>query len=88
MSTGNSAPGYSDELRRSNSSATSGEDMPVTAPSVDSRPRKVRLLKDVYESCSFAMNVSDPVTYEDAAKLKVWPDAMGEELATIKKNDT
>ena len=88
MSYGNSAPRYGDELRCSNSSTTSGEHMPVDAPSDDSPPRKVRLLRDVYEPCSFALNVSDLVTYEDVVKLKVLQDAMHKELAAIKKNDT
>ena len=61
--------------------------MSVDAPSDDSPPRKVRLLRDVHESCSFALNVSDPVPYEYAVKLKVWQDAMHEELGAIKKND-
>ena len=32
--------------------------------------------------------VSDPIAYEDAVKSKVWQDAMHEELAAIKNNET
>ena len=42
----------------------------------------------MYESCSFALNVSDPISYEEAAKQEVWLDAMKEELIAIERNHT
>ena len=30
-------------------------------------PRKFRSLRDIYESCQFALTVSDPMTYGEAA---------------------
>lgn len=37
--------------------------------SVDESPvQKVRSLREIYESCLFALNLSDPSTYEEAAK--------------------
>ena len=53
-----------------------------------SPPGKVRSLKYVYESCSFALNVSDPISYEEATKQEVWLNAMKEELTAIERNRT
>ena len=42
----------------------------------------------MYESCSFALNVSDPISYEEATKQEVWLNAMKEELTAIERNHT
>ena len=54
----------------------------------DSPPGKVRSLKNVYESCSFALNVTDPTSNEEAAKQEVWLNAIKEELIAIERNHT
>ncbi|CAL5340443.1 unnamed protein product [Camellia sinensis] len=51
-------------------------------------PRKFRSLRDIYESCQFALTVSDPMTYGEAATKEEWQRAMVEELAAIEKNRT
>ncbi|CAL5345664.1 unnamed protein product [Camellia sinensis] len=51
-------------------------------------PRKFRSLRDIYESCQFALSVSDPMTYGEAATKEEWQRAMVEELAAIEKNRT
>uniref|UniRef100_A0A2N9G9X7 Uncharacterized protein n=1 Tax=Fagus sylvatica TaxID=28930 RepID=A0A2N9G9X7_FAGSY len=67
---------------------------PNTAlPSSDSNdverpPRKVRSLSDIYQSCEFALFSSEPQTLEDAVKENVWANAMDEEIASIKRNQT
>lgn len=50
--------------------------------------RKVRSLKSIYESCSFALHVAEPTNYEEAMKNQVWQQAMQEELMAIEKNNT
>ncbi|CAL5412844.1 unnamed protein product [Camellia sinensis] len=51
-------------------------------------PRKFRSLRDIYESCQFALTVLDPMTYGEAATKEEWQRAMVEELAAIEKNKT
>lgn len=46
------------------------------APTDDTPPRRVRTLQDVYERCSFALNVADPFTFEEAYKHPEWREAM------------
>lgn len=64
---------------RSHSLQTSGEESPV---------KKMRTIKEIYKTYTFALIIADPITFEEAAKTKVWKEAMKEELATIKHNDT
>ena len=52
----------------------------------DTPPRKVKSLRNIYESCSFALNVSDPISCEEATKPEAWLNAMKEELVTNEKN--
>lgn len=57
--------------------------------SVDEFPTpKVRTLKELYESCSYALNVTDPSTFEEAVKSEHWRVAMAEEINSIQKNGT
>ena len=61
------------------SSSFSEEETPVS---------KVRTLRELYESCSYAFSVMGPVTYEEAATKKEWQEAMKEEIKAIQKNKT
>ena len=47
---------------------------------------KTKSLEEIYENCSFA--VSEPSSFEEASMLKIWNDAMKEELSMINKNGT
>lgn len=58
---------------------SSGEESPV---------KKINSLKEIYKSCTFALNIPDPFSYEEAAKDEVWREAMREELEAINRNDT
>ncbi|KAI4347833.1 hypothetical protein L6164_008612 [Bauhinia variegata] len=51
-------------------------------------PRKVRTLREIYESCAFALMVTDPTTYKEAAETKAWQNAMEEEILAIQRNKT
>ncbi|CAH9060191.1 unnamed protein product [Cuscuta europaea] len=51
-------------------------------------PRKVRSLIDIYDSCSFALVVTEPSNYEEAATHTEWTQAMEEEIKAIEKNQT
>lgn len=50
--------------------------------------RRTRSLRDIYDHFSFALNFSDPITYEEDVKRKEWQDAMNEELIAIHRNQT
>lgn len=56
--------------------------------SEDIPPARVRTLREIYENFSFALAVSDPVTYEEAHKIPEWREAMQAELSTIKRKIT
>ncbi|KAL4353579.1 hypothetical protein GQ457_06G019510 [Hibiscus cannabinus] len=43
---------------------------------------------DTYASCQFALVVSDPLYYEEAADKEEWQKAMMEEMKSIEKNGT
>ncbi|XP_028062411.1 uncharacterized protein LOC114265776 [Camellia sinensis] len=51
-------------------------------------PRKFKSLRDIYESCQFALTVSNPITYGEAAAKEEWQRAMIEELTAIEKTRT
>ena len=69
-------------------SPSSGSSSSSDASSSDSPPPKFRDLKDIYDSCQFALYVSDPTDYDEAAKNQVWQDAMLKEIEAIEKNLT
>ena len=48
----------------------------------------VKSLRDIYGRCSFALTVSDPFYYEDAAVKEEWRQAMKEEMESIRRNQT
>lgn len=49
--------------------------------SIDRLPtQKVRTLKELYESCSFALAITDPGTYDEVIKSVQWREAMEDEL--------
>nr|GEY39046.1 hypothetical protein [Tanacetum cinerariifolium] len=58
------------------------------ASSFDSPPLRFCDLKDVYDSCQFALYVLDPTDYDEAAKNQVWQEAMLTEIKAIEKNLT
>lgn len=45
-------------------------------PSSETPPTKVRALRNVYESCSYELNVTDPTSYEEAQQFQVRKDAI------------
>lgn len=64
----------------------------LTPPSIEdessfeSSPRRVKSLRDIYETCNFI--TLEPESFEVAVKQEVWRKAMEEEIKTIKKNET
>ncbi|CAA0806487.1 cysteine-rich RLK (RECEPTOR-like protein kinase) 8 [Striga hermonthica] len=64
----------------------------TTTPSTDeqssseSPPRKVRTLREIYETCNFV--TMEPESFEIAVKEKEWVKAMEEEIRMIEKNKT
>ena len=51
-------------------------------------PRKLRSLREIYDSCDFALYVSDPISYDEAIESQAWQDAIEEEIFSIEKNET
>lgn len=45
-------------------------------------------LREIYESCTLALYVSEPCSYEEAAERSEWRLAMEEEMSAIEKNET
>lgn len=70
------------------SRATGMDNCQEQGHSDDSPPRRYKALSDIYQSCSFALNVAEPVTYIEAAKSENWRTAMDEEIDAVKRNDT
>lgn len=75
----------------SSQSTTPADITPSTTSSSSSNetpPKKFRSLKEIYETCDFALSISDPVLYSDAAKEQMWQNAMTQEINSIEKNNT
>lgn len=54
--------------------------------SVDESPTpKVRTLKELYESCSYTLNIIDPGTLEEAVKSEHWIEVMAERIIQFRK---
>ena len=51
-------------------------------------PWKVRSLRNIYETCSFALNVADPTSYEEFVKDEVLRKALKWELAATERHNT
>lgn len=86
----NSAESSQQSNERSSSSLHEDQSIERQAQSEteSTTPIRVRELRDIYESCSFALNVHDPQSFEEAQKSQEWRDAMKEELDAIHKNGT
>ncbi|XP_039137235.1 uncharacterized protein LOC120274764 [Dioscorea cayenensis subsp. rotundata] len=80
-----------DTTRESDSTSNSDTEVQSASSndqSEDSPPAKIRTLREIYENCSFVLNVSDPVTYEEAQRIPEWREAMNAELSSINRNHT
>ncbi|XP_073103332.1 uncharacterized protein [Elaeis guineensis] len=60
----------------------------LSSSSIDSTPRRVRNLADIYASCEFACFAMEPTCFEDAVDKEEWVIAMKKELAATEKNNT
>nr|KYP39854.1 Retrovirus-related Pol polyprotein from transposon TNT 1-94 [Cajanus cajan] len=77
--------------RRQQSSIVISPESPRIVPqqeesSLESTPRRVRSLVDIYETCNLA--ILEPGSFEEAANQEVWVKAMEEEIKMIEKNNT
>ena len=54
----------------------------------ESPPRKIKSLREIYESCELALFSCEPQDFEEASRNEDWIKAMNEEMATIVKNKT
>ncbi|TYK21566.1 Retrovirus-related Pol polyprotein from transposon TNT 1-94 [Cucumis melo var. makuwa] len=50
--------------------------------------QRFRSMEDIYNSSLFALMVSDPVCYDEAANKEEWQQVMKEEMKAIEKNGT
>lgn len=62
----------------SNHSSSSGS-------SIETPPRKFISLKEIYNSCTIALFVSDPMCFDEAVKEEKWCQEMEEKLFAIQK---
>ena len=69
-------------------SSSSKEHSPLCPEDDENAVRKVRSLRDIYDSCTFALLATEPSSYEEACGKKEWEMSMKEEIASIEKNDT
>ncbi|KAH9723491.1 hypothetical protein KPL70_007130 [Citrus sinensis] len=54
----------------------------------ESPPRKIKSMREIYESCELALFSCEPHDFEEASRNEDWIKAMNEEMATIVKNKT
>ncbi|KAH9664737.1 Integrase catalytic domain-containing protein [Citrus sinensis] len=54
----------------------------------ESPPRKIKSMREIYESCELALFSCEPQDFEEASRNEDWIKAMNEEMATIVKNKT
>lgn len=96
---GESNEAHAPTSRYSNSTQTSGgstnssnsrfqSSARLELPSDETLPQKVKSLRKIYDSCTVALVVIDPTTYEEASLKQEWREAMQEELTAIKRNQT
>lgn len=64
------------------------EGSPSDVEECDLSSIRYRSLQDVYDSCSFALTITDPCSYDEAGHQQDWKAAMDEEILSILKNDT
>ncbi|KAK2967442.1 hypothetical protein RJ640_022374 [Escallonia rubra] len=68
---------------------TSDSDISSSLTSSDETlPRKFRSLREIYETCTFALFASDLTYFEEAVEHEEWCEAMKEEITAIQKNET
>lgn len=72
---------------RSSSSSNAISNIESTMDS-DPPPRKVKSLSEIYGKCTFALLVTEPMSYDEACGKDEWENSMKEEIASIEKNYT
>ena len=74
-------------MEMSPSSQSSGASSSASSP--NSTPtRKVKSLREIYESCNFALMVAEPTSFTEASTMEGWNQAMKEEINAIERNRT
>ena len=80
--------------------STSSHSTPQRSPSTPMRshspstfssetpPRKLRTLREIYDSSDLALYVYDPISYDEAVESLECQNAMEEDIFSIKKNET
>jgi len=77
---------YQEEIQEEAEASGTPSPPPLEYSSLESTPRRVRSLVDIYKTCNMAM--IEPNCYEEALKQEVWVKAMEEEVIMIEKNNT
>ena len=83
-----SASTATQNVSNSSSSASLNNNSSLEELSDETPPRKYKSLADIYASCQFALTISDPMNYEEAAEKEERKKAMVEEMQSIEKNGT
>ena len=74
-------------MEMSPSSQSSGESSSSSSPN-NTPTRKVKSLREIYESCNFALMVAEPTSFTEASTMEGWNQAMKEEINAIERNRT
>ncbi|KNA06915.1 hypothetical protein SOVF_176490, partial [Spinacia oleracea] len=80
LSSPNSSPPSSPSRGRRSPTNSSQANSPPSSPNSETPPRKFKSLREVYESCSFALYVQEPTCFEEAIDNEEWEIAMMEEM--------
>lgn len=76
------------DAAEANSSSTQSKSVSEHEVSNGIPSTRYRSLREIYETCSFALSIADPVTYDEATRLQEWQSAMNEEISSIQRNQT
>lgn len=78
------APEEEKQVQDAGSSAIVTPNPPSSNEVEDSpTPTRYKSLKEIYDTCSFVLNMVDPENYKDAAKEVEWREAMQVEMDAI-----
>ncbi|KAJ8499382.1 hypothetical protein OPV22_009934 [Ensete ventricosum] len=72
---------------RSTSTSPSSSSNSANDSSDETPPGRFRSLTEIYDS-TFALFISDPISFEEAVEKEEWQKAMKEEIKSIEKNET
>lgn len=80
--------GLARDTCESNTNGMSGDTGCGAIPMDGFPPRRITSLTDVYNFCTFALNVTDLSCFNEEVRCKEWKDATTVKISTIQSNNT